>query len=446
MPEGSPRGAMRGVGSVGSSIVLSQVLIAAAGVLAARSLGPSGRGIVAGVLIWGQTLPYFALAGVNSSLTVRIARDPAKELATALGSAVVYSLGAGVLILLPSLLIIPPTVASLGPHASELAMLTLALIPIGMLSEMLFAVLLSLGRLRHYNAWRLAGPVTVLIGTVLLAVTANITPTTIVCLTLVAASVTVVAIACNIPWSQFAFRSRVLRQDLAFGIKVAVSGWMGALSVRLDLMVMSTFVPAAQIGLYGVAVNAMMPVATIASAAAAIMTPAVARLGADTRAQISLIRVELRRYMWISILGGGALAVVAPFAVPLLFGSSFEPAVVLVWILIPGCIARALASMVTAGAIGMRRARVGNIVEGVSLAVTAVLLPVLLVRYEAVGAAITSTVAYAVAGALAVWMLARLQRSDDSGDTPSPILPDVLTEQRMAATPAWLPDAGSGPR
>ena len=104
------------------------------------------------------------------------------------------------------------------------------------------------------------------------------------------------------------------------------------------------------------------------------------------------------------------LAALAPIAVPLLFGPAFQPVVLLVWVLIPGYIARTYAGLMTAGTLGVRRTWVGNLAEGAGFAVTAALLPLLLPRYGALGAAITSTASYCTSALVAMLAIRRLAR------------------------------------
>jgi O-antigen/teichoic acid export membrane protein len=274
----------------------------------------------------------------------------------------------------------------------------------------------------------MVGPVVLCAGTVTLQLVGTITPSAIVGLTIGGTTATLLFACTGVVWRETLVLPRVLLQDFKFGLKAAVAGWASIVNLRLDVLIMSTSVSAAQIGFYGIANNAMLPIATIAAAAAGLLTPAVARLGSDAVAQTTLITREVSRYVRLSMLGAVGLAAVAPFLIPALFGRAFGPAVVLVWILIPGYLARVWAGLITAGAIGMRRTRVGNAIEGCSLVVTVVLLPFLLPRYGAVGAAVTSTVAYLAAGITAAWSLRRLGRGqqDDSfhaSPIPTAVLP-----------------------
>jgi antigen flippase len=415
----------RKVFSTGAALITAQMLLAIAGVIAARVLGPDGRGMVTGILIWTQLLPLIALGGLNQALSVRVSSGGGRPaLSVALGNALAYALGVGGIVTVGAVAILPSVLDRLGPHAGLIAAIGLVTIPLSILGELLFSVNIALDRIGHFVRCRLVGPALVLTGTVVLWAVGSITPAAIVATTLIGGAVGTVLAGAGLPWRKAKLVLTELRGDVAFAIKVAVAGWLELTNLRFDLLVMSTFVPTAQIGFYGVANNAMIPVTTIAAAAAGLLTPAVARkLGGqaasapDRRSHVRAIRREAARYGLVAALGGVLLAVAAPLGIPLVFGHAFKPAVVLIWILIPGYVIRTAASILVAGAVGMRRASVGNLVEGASLVATAALLPVLLPRYQAVGAAVTSTVAYCVAGVTALWLVRRLAR--EPGPEPS---------------------------
>jgi O-antigen/teichoic acid export membrane protein len=410
--------------------VVSQLVLAIGGVIATRHLGPDGRGVVTAVLTWSQTLPFVALAGLNLSLTVRVA-GRVEEVPAALGSALLYTMVVGGVLLVGSLVVLPPMIERLDPDGETLMAVALTMCPVAILTELLFGILVGINRLRQYNICRLLGPAIVLAGTVALAAADHITPFGIVLLNVAASAATAGCAALRLPWRRLAVMMGRLAADLRFGTKVAVASWLAYANLRLDVLVMSAVVSATQIGYYGVANNAMLPVTALASAAAGLLTPAVAGLTASTdpartaHSQVALIRDELRRYLVLAVAGAAVLAAGAPVFVPLLFGDAFRPAVTLTWILIPGFVARVCASLVTAGAVGMRRPRIGVMIEGSAVVVTALLLPILLPRHEAIGAAVTSTTAYVVAGLTAIVLLRRLHDTSTGGHPASPVSYDV---------------------
>jgi O-antigen/teichoic acid export membrane protein len=126
---------------------------------------------------------------------------------------------------------------------------------------------------------------------------------------------------------------------------------------------------------------------------------------------VQLISGVARRYLLVSVIGGVALAVSAPFVIPFLFGESFKPAVVLIWILIPGFVGRALTAIIANAATAMRFPRVGNAAELAAVVVTLVLLAALLPSFAAKGAAIASTAAYLTSALVGVIGLRRLNQA-----------------------------------
>jgi O-antigen/teichoic acid export membrane protein len=389
-------------------------MMAIAGVLAARELGPAGRGIVAAVLSWPILLGHLSLIGLNTAASVRIARGRRAALPATLGSAVAHSVVVGGVMTLGAVVVIPPMLAHLGGNAEGLAVWALATIPIIVLADILMCVNVALERVTFANLCRVIGPLIILGGTVVLVLRHSVTPGRIVAVTIAGGVVAFAVGMIGLPWRRIALDVTQLFRDLKFGAKAHVASLVGLANVRLDLVLMSTLVAASQVGFYSVANNLMMPVTSCASAAALLLTPRIAGMGrgnghdAIADAQLASIRRDGRLYLLVAIVGGVLLAALAPVAVPLLFGHAFEPVVVLVWVLIPGYIAGTYGALISAGTLGVRRPWVGNVSQLAGLVVTAALLPILLPRYDALGAAITSTAAYCTSGLVAVFAMRRL--------------------------------------
>src|SRR5665647_3840525 len=88
-------GPTRVVGGVGASLVAAQVVMAITGLLSARWLGPSGKGLVAAASTWGQLLGWFIGLGLGFAIQVRIAEEPDARkhliMSTALGNGLLYA-------------------------------------------------------------------------------------------------------------------------------------------------------------------------------------------------------------------------------------------------------------------------------------------------------------------------------------------------------------------
>jgi O-antigen/teichoic acid export membrane protein len=398
--------------------------MAVAGVLAARELGPAGRGIVTAVVSWPILLGHLSLVGMNTAASVRIARGQRAALSTTLGTAAVHSVAVGGVVAVGAIVLIPPALAHLGGNADQLAVWAMATIPTIILADILMCVNVALGRLTLANWCRVIGPGLLLAGTLALVLRHAVTPGRIVVLTIASGIVSLVLGAIGFPWRHIALSVQEFFDDLKFGAKAHLGSLLGMANVRLDIVLMSAFVSASQVGYYGVANNLMMPVTSLGAAGALLLTPRVAAMGRSRpragvdESQLVSIRDEGRRYLLVSTAGAAVLAALAPVGVPLVFGAAFRPVVVLVWVLIPGYIARTYAGMLSAGSLGVRRSWVGNLAEGAGFIVTAALLPFLLPRYQALGAAITSTAAYGTAALVGFISIRRLvgqvRRSSES--------------------------------
>jgi O-antigen/teichoic acid export membrane protein len=432
---------LQAVGGTTLALLAAQVMMAIAGVLAARELGPTGRGVVTAVISWPILLAYLSLVGLNTAAAVRVAHGQRDALATTLGSAAVHSVVVGGAVTLGAIVLIPPALAHLGENAQHLAVWALATVPTIILIDILMSINVALGRIALANWCRVAGPLLLLAGTVLLVLRHAVTPGRIVALTIGTGIVSLVVGATGLPWRRIALSVRELFEDLKFGAKAHLASLVGIANVRLDLVLMSVFVSASQVGYYGVANNMMMPVTSLGAAAALLITPRVAAMADGGRAgvsksQFACIRNDGRRYLLVSAAGAVMLAALAPVAVPLLFGRAFEPVVLLVWVLIPGYIARTYVGLISAGTLGARRPWVGNVTEGAGFVVTAALLPFLLPRYEALGAAITSTAAYCVSALVAVFVIRHLARKIGPTTQPTPGEQDELGMPRPATVTA----------
>jgi O-antigen/teichoic acid export membrane protein len=272
--------------------------------------------------------------------------------------------------------------------------------------------------------------------------TVGLTPGRAIVSTILGALLSFVVAMRDLPWRGLRVSLQTLREDLRFGVKVHLGGVFQLASYRLDYLVMSAVLPAVQLGLYGTANTFMLPLSTISAAVAVLLTPKVARLAGTSNGdelvaerQRLLITAEAMRYTVFALMGGILIAVLGPFLLPVLLGDAYSASTHLMWILTPGYVCLCFSSVVAAGAAGMGRAWVTVVVQGAAILVTLVLLPLLLPRFEAEGAAMTSSIAYGVSAAAAGVCLVLLKRQRSGAETTfgpegslgDPLLPGTLS-------------------
>jgi O-antigen/teichoic acid export membrane protein len=406
--------------STGAGFMVANLTAALGGIVTARALGPDGKGVVTAVLAWPQICAFVLLLGMGSASSLRVAESPEDSLHDALGNALLYVFSVGLLGTAVCFLVLPDALDHLGPDAASATRLALIGLSLSMLSEICAAINLALGNTRRYNLARITGGCTVLTLSVVLVVAGAATPHTVVGATIIGGFASASIAASGLPWRRMKLAVRKLMSDLKFGVRVYLTSMLGLVNVRLDILLMTAFLGASQIGFYAIAFNAMFPIAVVTSTLATLIMPAIGRArgehGKDSSVHLSIIRRTALRYTLLTATIAALVAAAAPWGIPLVFGHAFEPAVALVWLLLPGYVAQSYAYIVDAGMVGMRKPWVGNAAQGAGVVITAALLPILLPRYGATGAAITSTLSYTATAAISVWALGRVWRGVGAGE------------------------------
>lgn len=400
--------------TVGSALVLSQILVAVVGLVGARALGPSGKGQVTAVLTWTQILVFAFLLGLSLSLSVRTAESRGDELGTVLGNAVVFVAGVTLVLVGIASVVLSPALRDLGADTPRLLRWGMVGGGLTMGADLLGSVHMALGRHRRYAAFRLALPVTGVLVVVPLSIASRLTAGWVVASFIAGAVLSVAVVSRGLPWRSVRFDLSTLLSDVRYGLRAHVASLVGAANTRLDLLIMSLFLSATTVGLYGLANSLMVVLTAVPAAGGMLLMRSVAWESTQDPAtevvQLGCIRRAARKYLLLSAALGACLFFFAPLLVQLLLGPAYAPSVPLIQILIPGYVARAYLSLMTAGAVGLRRPWIGNTAEGVAFVVTAALLAVLLPRYGAMGAAITSTCAYIVAATVGWYALRTAER------------------------------------
>lgn len=389
--------------STGAAALASQVSLALAGIISARALGPDGKGLVVGITAWQQILVWVTALGIDRAFAVRMSETPSEqrqgELHAVVGHALGYTVAVGIPISALAALWMPRVLGHLEGNSAPLVVWTMASIAPALLGEFTSSINLGLGRVSWYNLSRVSNAVVTLVGMVTLYLTGSLTASRAIAIIVAGSLVALVISMFGLPWARLRMNTPQLRQDIWFGCQLHSSTLLAMASLRLDVLVMAAFLPAAQVGLYSTANNVMLPVMLAADTGASLLAPAVARLRStqdneDMADHIQVIRREASYYMRWSLFGGVALFLTAPFVIPALMGPGFQDSVHLVWILIPGYVGRAYGNLLLSGTVGMRRPVLSNLAQLAGVVATAALLPILLPRFGAVGAAVTSTVSY----------------------------------------------------
>ena len=184
------------------------------------------------------------------------------------------------------------------------------------------------------------------------------------------------------PW-----KNSGLRESVRYAMPCAASNLVQFLNYRLSVYFVNAYAGVAALGLYQSATFVAQALTILPGAVAAITFPAVAHSFAKGWDRAAGTAQCARIILWISILCGSALALLAPVAIPLFFGRRFEGSVSVLLVLLPSivifCPAQVLASYLS----GAGRPQLNLCASAVGAVLTIVLNRLWVPAYGILGAA-----------------------------------------------------------
>ncbi|MGH9789424.1 MAG: oligosaccharide flippase family protein [Candidatus Acidiferrales bacterium] len=364
------------------------------GVLAARLLGPQGRGELAIITLWPMALASLGSFGISQAVVFHAAQQPQRRSSLFTGSlviAVVQSLvlvGAGYLLL-------PYFFAQDRTHVLDLARLFLLFVPLSFFSTYLLNLLNGAMCMAHYNFSRVfqaAWYAAILVALFLLR---QASLDAIVSWQLAGYAATgllnayLVRKLLHVRWE---WETSILRPVLSYGAKTHLGSLTYYLNQRLDQLVMSLWLPPEALGQYVVAVALAAPLTILPGAIGIVTLPAAARekpAGAE-----AVIRRSLRTVVVLLVAGAALLFVLVPYLLPLLFGQAFVLAVPACRVLVIAMVPLGLSQVLYESLRGLNHPLAPAYAEGLGNVVTVALLALLLPRFGFLGAALASLGAY----------------------------------------------------
>ena len=374
----------------------------AAGIIVAHWLGAEGVGQLAVINVTVATIVQLGSFGLPSSNTYVIAQDQARFRAAAVNS-LLFALGAGALLALAL-----SAVASLRPDwfgfvSPGLIHVAAISIPFQLITLIGLNILLAVGKLREFNLLDLAGQSFVLINAVLVLLILRQGLATLVTLNTVASILVGVIIiwllvisARSLAQSSWRADMSLLRQMIGYGIKFHISILAGTIIIRADLLVVNHFRGAAEAGVYSVASQFALLLMLLPGVIATLLFPRVTS-EQDARGETTC---QVSRYTTFIMFVCCLAAVPFSLLLPLVYGAAFTDATGLLWILLPGVYLMGLESVLVQhfNALGLPRAI--PLYWIATLVLNLILVFALVPRYGAQGAAIASSISYAIIFAL----------------------------------------------
>ncbi len=375
------------LGTVGASVVV------------ARWLGPEGLGSLA-VL---NTTIVLALAigslGLTSANTYFIAKDR-KTLAPVWANAIVFALCGGALVGLAVVVLAKFTPALFGGVSAELIFIAAVSIPFQFLLSLGLNVLLAMDRIRQLNFMDALAPALALLNAIVVLLILRSNLKTLVSFN--TAATTLLSVGMLWAISRLLARQkerRPLRPDaqlfksaVAYGLKFFIPLVAAILIFRFDLLIVNHFRGAAEAGVYAVASQVAGLLTMLPGVIAMLLFPRIASDQDPSGAFAIRVTRHVSFVMLVMCLGVAA----GSFLLPLVYGARFADATIQLLILLPGVCLIGIESVLVQHFTGTGLPAAIPMFWLLTLAVSVGLNLALVPVFGARGAAITSTISYAL--------------------------------------------------
>lgn len=378
--------------------------------LTARALGPTGRGLLALVVVideagsalfrWG--LPEAVAYHLKQGADVQAIRRQVRRFAWFTAPASV-ALGLAVIAI--------PAIRNEGAVFCAVAFIVTAWSPfVNTTTACLRNLLMAAGDLRTLRNSSMVGALPFLVAVPLAFALDMLTVEFALCI--YGASALMLRI-------YFGVRARTMLQRIAqhhedvtlpgllrYGSKAVPAALSDLGNSRLDQLILAPLLGLSQLGIYSVAVSVgMLPVAFgLGLAHAGYRNMPSSLDGALPSIAGRAVRLAAPPLVAITLV----LGAVVPFVLPIIYGQQFKDSVIPCLLLLPGALAMSINYTVWQTANALGRPGISSMTQVLSLVATVVLLAVLLKPLGVPGAALATSLAYSLRLALSVYFLRRV--------------------------------------
>ena len=365
----------------------------------ARSLGPSGRGVMAFFIVSALVGSRLVSLGITDAASVFAARYPERRSAV-LGNAALVGTVSGILGggLLACVLALVETLLPKGVDGTMLALLAGGICA-NTLSAGATGFLRGCGRLRAYGRINATMPWLYALGLVGMWVGPGIdvlrAAAAWVGYAVFTAIVSLVA-AIRVDGVSKPERQLVL-ESMAFGVRDWVGSLAGILNARVDQIIIGLITTEAILGLYSVAVNVSEVLLYLPAATATALLPTILQSAPELRVAQTLM--VFRRLTVTTGIGVLAAVCVGVPLIPIVFGSAFRDSTLPFVILLPGGLGYGALVVAEAALLAVGSPGRASLAMVVALCVGVVLDLLLVPPFGASGAAAAATAAFVAGGA-----------------------------------------------
>lgn len=310
----------------------------AATVVAARALGPMGRGLYAVAVAIGTLGVRLTTFGLHASNTYYVAKRP-ELLPSMTANTLVYSLLAGSLAAL-GLGGVFQVWPAMAPLHGTMLLLGLVWIPLGLAYLLSQNLLIGIGEIKLYNLIELVGKITVFLLVIAIVLSHSTSPETIFLVGLVVLAgslLTIVVVLRRLCPGPLVCSWSMARKTIAVGFRAYLISFFGFLVLRLDLLMVQKMLGPYQSGNYSIASTMADAVYILPTVFAAMLFPKLCRISDARQRLLATSKAASALAALLIPLAVGASFFAVPM-VRLIFGPAFSMAApAFVW-LMPGIV------------------------------------------------------------------------------------------------------------
>jgi O-antigen/teichoic acid export membrane protein len=390
------------VRKVTSALILQALVLVLAfanSALVTRWLGPEQKGILTLALLIPNMLALFLSCGIAianvyfaGSRRLSVAQLTSNSVAISLVATFVGAIGIGIAARTGTLDMLFPGVAG------GMVLLAMLILPVSMASGSFAALVQGLQRTTQVSLVNVAQAVAGLCFTLVLVIGLHLGVPGALLASLGAALVGLILFGVMLHRIGGTFRPRwdttILRSTLGFGLRGHIGNVLQFFNYRLDVLIVNYFLGPVNVGIYSVAVLLAELLWQLPNSIGFVIFP---KASASTPEAMNAFTPRVFR-LTLAITAAAAVvlgAIGKPF-IELVYTSDFSPAYSALLVLLPGVVLLGGGKVLTNELAGRGYAHYNSINSGLALVATLVLDVLLIPRYGITGAALASSIAYAL--------------------------------------------------
>ena len=410
-----------------TKVILSLVGLASS-IIVARAIGPEGKGLFS-LAILAAAVVFNATSlgiGTGSGYFLGGKKIALESLA---GNWLTLSLLIGISVMFVSMLLAPSIIPHILPSVPVwFVIATLTTVPFRILSYNFQSLFKANNDFRRFNMLELVKPVTFLVVFLILMV---LYPDRKIEMAVVSFLVSYAAVGlfaigliARVVKLRIRWAGGLARSAVSFGVQGYLASFLGFLNLRLDLLLVNLFLEPMYVGYYSISVIVAEKIWYIPDILSVVTYPRVAH--AEKEEANRYTSIVSRQTILIVLLGCVGILIFGRFLVGFLFSERFLPAVIPLFLLLPGIFSRSLARVISSDLLARGYPRV-NLWAGLVALISNVALNIALIpRMGVSGAALATSFSYTLHALITAVGFIRI-----TGVTPRSILVPGTDDLRL---------------